>query len=177
MSDEEDDLLFTSPLEKHYIVQIEANYYCVPKRPYLSEVTPYTPIKSIFKFKKLIKMSGEKYFKQQNSHRHVIDPYNADCAFLCADTFDIVNPETGERVKTWPLTVVRNSFSLKLTKKFVDEHNYIWPPEITNDKTAHLLHDEHWGLYYIVNDGKFYELRSRDSGKATKAAAAEAEAE
>jgi hypothetical protein len=120
-------------------------------------------------------MSGEIYFKQQNSHRHVIDPYNADCTFLCADTFDIVNPETGERVKTWPLTIIRNSFSLKSTKKFVDEHNYIWPPEITNDSTAHLLHDEHWGLYYIVNEGNFYELRSRNSGKATKAAAAEAE--
>ena len=184
---EENDLIFTSPLDNYYIVQIEANYYCVPKRPdqgethHLSHILrimggiPYTPIKSIFKFKKLMKMSGEIYFKHDYNYRHVVDFYNADCTFLCADTFDIVNPETGKRVQTWPLKVVRNSFSLKLTKKFVDEHNYIWPPEITNNKTAHLLHDEHWGLYYIVNDGKFYELRSRNSGKVTKAAAAEAE--
>lgn len=165
---EKDNLIFESSYES-YIVQVAADYFSVPNDIHNGAVNPYTPIKSIVKFNKLQKMSGEKYFKHEYNYRHMVDPYDARVSFLCTDTLDIVNPETGERVKTWKLTLFLFSNWVAI-KNDIETRNYIWPADIDTKKAINLLYDEHWKRYYILNGTDFHELRSRDSGKLTKAA-------
>jgi hypothetical protein len=173
--DEKDDLIFESSYkDKSFIVRVAADYFSVPNDIHEGAVRPYTPIKSIVKFNKLQKMSGEKYFKHEYNYRHVVDPYDARVSFVCADTLDIVNPETGERVKTWKLILFLFS-NWAAIKNDIENRNYIWTANIDTKKAIHLLYDEHWERYYILNGTDFHELRSRDSGKLTKAAITEAE--
>jgi len=119
-------------------------------------------------------MSGEKYFKHEYNYRNVVDPYDANISFVCADTLDIVNPETGERVKTWKLILFLFS-SWVAVKNDIETRNYIWPADIDTKNAINLLYDVHWKRYYILNGIDFYELRSLDSGKFTKVSITEAE--
>jgi len=172
---ESEDHIFTLPFgENSYIVQVAAEYFSVPNDIHNGAIKPYTPIKSIVKFDKLQKMSGEKYFKHEYNYRNVVDPYDANISFVCADTLDIVNPETGERVKTWKLILFLFS-SWVAVKNDIETRNYIWPADIDTKNAINLLYDVHWKRYYILNGIDFYELRSLDSGKFTKVSITEAE--
>jgi hypothetical protein len=77
-------------------------------------------------------------------------------------------------VKTWKLILFLFS-KWTAIKNDIETRNYIWPDNIDTKKAIHLLYDEHWKRYYILNGTDFYELRSRDSGKLTKAAIVDAE--
>jgi len=137
----------------------------------------YTPIKSNFKFNKYAKASGEKYFSTDKHYRHAIDPYDTRVSFMCADTFDIVNPETGERVKTWKLTIISKN-TWEIVKETIDTMSYTFSDiiDIRPDVIVKLLLNKKWNQYYLLDgNNNFYELRHIDSGRSTKAAAMAAE--
>ena len=73
-------------------------YYHVPWI-YNGAVKQFEPIKFNYKFSRLLRASSNGIFHAGGNYRYAIDPFDADVSFICADTFDIVNPETGRRVK------------------------------------------------------------------------------
>lgn len=171
---ENKDLIFC-PTDPHtYIVQTASGYYCVPKQLDERRVVPYTPIKSVFKFTKFLKTEGAIFYSLgYDEYCHVVDHYDKDKSFLCYNTFNIINAETGESVKTWPLSIISDRRDWKTIASAAPLNGqYIRPPKIYNEDFITLLYDKHWQMYYILFGGEFYELRSCDSGKATKAAAA-----
>jgi hypothetical protein len=173
---EENDLIFHTKDYANYIVLAE-KYYTVPDYIKNGAIELYTPIKSNFKFNKYAKASGEKYFHTDKHYRHATDPYDTRVSFICADTFDIVNPETGERVKTWKLKTISNN-TWEVVKETIDKLSYTLSDiiDIRPDTIVRLLLNEKWNQYYLlVAKKQLYELRHIDSGRATKAAVMAAE--
>jgi hypothetical protein len=173
---EENDLIFHTKDYANYITLTE-KYYSVPDYIKEGAVELYTPIKSVFKFNKYAKASGEKYFSTDKHYRHATDPYDTRVSFMCADTFDIVNPETGERVKTWKLKIISKN-TWEIVKETIDTMSYTFSETINirPDVIVKLLLNEKWNQCYLLDNNKnFYELRHIDSGRATKAAAMAAE--
>jgi hypothetical protein len=166
---DQDNLIFL-PTQHEYIVETSSGYYEISDRLDEDDIRPYKPVKFNHKFNIFKKVFPDGYlFTAQNKFYHMIDPFDSDVSFVCADTLDVVNPETGERVKTWPL--VRVCSDIKRIIQMIDELQLILPLEIGNGPLyADLFYDEHWKMYYLSDESKFYELRSQDSGKATKAA-------
>jgi hypothetical protein len=170
---ETEDLIFCPPKPNTYIVETASGYYCVPNQLDVRRVTPYTPIKSVFKFTKFLKMDGETFYSLgYNEYYHVVDQYDKNKSFLCYDTYNIINAETGESIKSWPLSVVSDHGAWKKIAIEILKGQYIRPPKVHNEDFIKLLYDKHWQMYYVHYEGDFYELRSCNSGKATKAAAA-----
>jgi hypothetical protein len=165
---EENDLIFYTK-DNNYIALTE-KYYSLPDYIKKGSVKPYTPIKSNFKFNKCMRAYGQKFFIVDKHYRHVVDPYDTRVSFMCADTFDIVNPETGERVKTWKTTIICKGL-WETIKPAIDNVNCALPDNDISGTRSVLVFSEQWNQYYlIVSDKNVYELRYNNSGLATKAA-------
>jgi len=166
---EQDNLIFL-PDQYEYIVETSSGYYEISERLDGDDIRPYKPVKFNHKFNILRKVYPDGYFfTERDKYYHIIDPYDNDVSFICADTLDVVNPETGERIKSWALTCICSD--IKRIIQIIDERQLILPLEISDELMyVHLFYDEYWKMYYLLNGIKFYELRSQDSGKATKSA-------
>ena len=180
---ERGDLIFCPTVHGEIIIQIQTKYYYLSlysreKRNESKQFYECTPVKSVFKFKKIMRANGDRFLKlDSRQYRRVNESYDGNKSFMCAKTSDIINAETGEKVKSWHLEIVETGNFKKMQEKVREI------PELCNiadcgsfgsGEYYHLFHDIYWNQYYIHEyyDGGFWRLNRVDSGKYTKPAVA-----
>jgi hypothetical protein len=179
---ERGDLIFCPTVHGEIIIQIQTKYYYLSLyshgRNETQQFYECTPVKSIFKFKKIMRANGDSFLQlDSRQYRRVNETYDGKKSFMCAKTGDIINAETGENVKSWHLEIVETGDFKKIQEKIRKI------PELCNiedcrsfgsGKYYHLFYDSCWNQYYIHEyyDGGFWQLKRVDSGKHTKPAAA-----
>jgi len=179
---ERGDLIFCPTAHGEIIIRIQTKYYYLSlyshNRSETKQFYECTPVKSIFKFKKIMRANGNMFLKiDSGQYRRVNESYDGNKSFMCAKTGDIINAETGEKVKSWHLEIVETS-DFKKMQETVREI-----PELCNidncislgsSEYYHLFHDKCWNQYYIYGyyDGGVRRLNRVDSGKYTKPAVA-----
>jgi hypothetical protein len=186
---ERGDLIFCTTVRGEVIIRIQTKYY------YLSfysmgdndfdsydetdQFYECTPVKSVFKFKKIMRANGDRFLKlDSRQYRRVNESYDGNKSFMCAKTRGIINAETGEKVKSWHLEIVETGDFKKMQEKVREI------PELCNIDNCisfgsgyyyHLFYDKYWNQYYMYDyygSGLVRRLNWVDSGKHTKSAVA-----
>lgn len=173
---EYDDLIILPGPHDTHIIQTDSGYYYVPCQASKTKYQ-FEPIKSNYKFRKLMKAPSNGFFNYKYpEYRYAIDPFDANVSFVCFDTGDIINPETGKRVKTLPMISLTYGPWVVIEKAMVEAS--IQPiPEIYNDDHLILLKNIELNFYILVFLTydliyEVHELRFISSGGLTKSAVA-----
>ena len=167
-----DDILFKQEYEPRIIAQTESGYYTVPLRFELAgTLRKIDPIVPNFKFRKLNYYSiiDNNYMIIKNNSYYIVDPFDPEYSFICADTYNIVNVITGSRVILWPLVLIAKGTNIKL---IIDALPHLSTNIINYTKYLQLYHDAKWDTYHIYNRSQksFNILSSSICGKSTKPA-------
>lgn len=187
------DLIFSPVKHGTHIIQAENpdnfRYYHVSYN-YEGIVKQFEPIKFNYKFSRYLKAPSNGFFSKSDvalcpsnfkgTLRYAFDPYDVNVSFVCANTGDIINPETGHRVKTWVMEDLLSFYaSWDEIKNKMAKLNLHPIPEIKiigKYRTSfHLLKNKELNFYILTVSTDYlnyevHELRFISSGRTTKPA-------
>jgi hypothetical protein len=188
------DLIFSPVKHGTHIIQAENHdnfrYYHVSYN-YEGIVKQFEPIKFNYKFSRYLKAPSNGFFSICSSlslctsnfkgnHRYAFDPYDANVSFVCANTGDIINPETGRRVKTWIMEDLLSFYASwdEIKDKMAKLNLHPTPEIIIKGKyrtSFQLLKNKELNFHILTVSTDYlnyevYELRFITSGRITKPA-------